>query len=193
MNFLRSSLVITCLLVLTSGCAVNLPFNNRVAFPTLQEAKAASAEKPAPIAIMWAPADFPDRVDIQGASGFVGSGTRTRIPTGPALCNRITEVLDTMVGVDQTTDNSLEITVLSAVTKFEYSAGFFNITPAIDEGACTFTAQFKFKELAWTNTYSAEEKDPTIGGSSQTTVLENVWDQIALQVGKDVATRIQPQ
>ncbi len=187
MRFLRFTPLLALLLALTSGCAVNLPFNNRVGYPTIQEAKSEPCEKSSPVAIRWVPADFPERVDIQGASGFVGGGSRTRIPTGPALSNRITEILDTMIGVNPSADDILEISVQTAQTEFEYSA--FTITPTLDVGLCVFTAKFSFKDLVWQNVFSAEKKDPDVG-SSQTGVLESVWDEIALAVGKDVAEHI---
>jgi hypothetical protein len=86
-------LILVGLSLFASGCAVNLPFNNRAAYPTIQDAKSLSAVNKGPISVKWIPATFTERIDVQGASGFVGGGSQTRIPTGIALSNRITEVL----------------------------------------------------------------------------------------------------
>jgi len=177
-------LLFICLVA--SGCAVNLPFNNRLAYPIVQEAKDMSAIKKGPVSVKWISPAFPERIDVQGSSGFVGGGSRTRIPTGVGLANRIIEVLDVIVGVNKSSDKLLTITVIEAKSEFEYSAGFFNVTPAIDVGRCVFEAEFILGNKQWKQKFTAEEKDPTIGGTSQTGVLEKVWDNIALQVGRSV-------
>jgi len=171
---------------MTSGCAVNLPFNNRLAYSTVQNAKDISASQKGPIVVKWIPQTFPDRIDVQGAAGFVGGGSQTRVPTGVGLSNRIIEVLDVMVGVEKSSEKVLTITVIEAKSEFEYSAGFFNVTPAIDVGRCVFEAEFICGDKRWKEKFTAEEKDPTIGGTSQTGILEKVWDDIALQVGRNI-------
>jgi len=95
--------------------------------------------------------------------------------------------LDVMVGVKKSSDKILTITVIEAKSEFEYSAGFFNITPAIDVGRSVFEAEFICGDKRWKEKFTTEEKDPTIGGTSQTGVLEKVWDNIALQVGRSVS------
>ena len=174
----------------TSGCAVSLPFSNRVTYSTIQEAKSFTVDNKGPISVKWIPADFTERIDVQGASGFVGGGSRTRIPTGIALSSRITEILDTMIGVKGSAEKVLTISVIKAESKFEYSAGIFNVTPALDVGKCFFEAEFLFTDSRWTEKFTAERKDPEIGGTSQTGILEQVWDDIALQVGKNVIQRM---
>lgn len=183
-------LVFLFIALLTSGCIVNLPFNNRLAYPTVQDAKDISDNQKGPIVVKWIPQTFPDRIDVQGASGFVGGGSQTRIPTGVGLSNRIIEVLDVMFGVEKSSDKVLTITVIEAKSEFEYSAGFFNVTPAIDVGRCVFEAEFICGDSRWKEKFTADEKDPTIGGTSQTGVLEKVWDNIALQVGRSVSQHI---
>ena len=91
-----------------------------------------------------------------------------------------------MVGVKASAGKVLTISVIDAKSEFEYSAGFFNVTPAIDVGRCFFEAEFLFMDNRWTEKFTAERKDPEIGGTSQTGILETVWDDIALQVGKNV-------
>lgn len=176
--------------MLTSGCTVNLPFNERLDYSAVQEAKTISAAEKGPVAIIWIPPTFPDRIDVQGASGFVGGGSRTRIPTGVALASRISETLDLMIGVNKSSTKVLTINVIEAKSEFEYSAGLFNVTPAIDVGRCVFEAEFICDDKRWTEKFTSEKKDPTIGGTSQTDVLEDVWDDISLQVGRSVSQHL---
>jgi hypothetical protein len=175
-----------------SGCAINLPFNSRLSYQTVIDAQHVSAKSEGPIAIHWVPDSFPQRIDTQGASGFVGGGSRTRVPTGVALAGRILEGLDSSVGVLESSNKVLTITVVKAETKFQYSAGFFNVTPAIDEGECTLEATFSVGEKSWTQTFHAQETDPKVGGTSQTAILEKVWDSIALQVVRNVVEHLKP-
>jgi hypothetical protein len=133
---------------------------------------------------------FPQRIDTQGASGFVGGGSRTRIPTGVALSGRILEGLDSAVGVLESSKKTLTITIVKAETKFQYSAGFFNVTPAIDEGECTLEASFGIGDKSWTETFHYQLTDPKVGGTSQTAILEKVWDNIAFQVVQNVVEHI---
>lgn len=182
----RLALVITMFSVVCFGCAVNLPFNNRLSYPAVRDAKNFAANTKGPISIKWIPPSFPERVDVQGASGFVGGGSQTRIPTGVGLSNRILEAFDASIGVIDSSKNTLTIEILKAETEFEYSAGFFNVTPAIDVGRCRLEAEFTIGDKRWKEKFFSESKDPTIGGTSQTAVVEKVWDDIAIQVVKNV-------
>lgn len=177
---------------MTLGCAVSLPFNHRLNYSAVSVAKGLPGKGIGPIAIQWEPSDFPDRIDIQGASGFVGGGSRTRIPTGQALAQRITEVLDSSIGVASGAPARLTITILSADSTFQYSAGFFNVTPALDRGGCTLTAKFAYGSQQWEESFSSQKKDPKVGGTSQTGVLEAAWDDVALQVGQSVVQHLAP-
>ena len=47
-------------------------------------------------------------------------------------------------------------------------------------------AEFSIGKKRWKERFYAELKDPTIGGSSQTGVVEKVWDDIAIQVVKNI-------
>ena len=184
-------MLLLCSFFILSGCAVNLPFNNRLAYSHVSEAKRLNTNKVMPISIEWLPSDFPNRIDVQGASGFVGSGSQTRIPTGVGLSSRIMEALDTAIGVDSNSKNILEIYILKAESKFEYSAGMFNITPGIDYGWCNLEVEFNYNGTIWKDKFVSEEKDPTIGGTSQTGILEKVWDNVALQVAKNITSKIE--
>jgi hypothetical protein len=173
-----------------SGCAINLPFNSRLSYQTVVDAEHLSAKSEGPIAIRWVPDSFPQRIDTQGASGFVGGGSRTRVPTGVALAGRILEGLDASVGVLDSSKKTLTITVVRAETKFQYSAGFFNVTPAIDEGECTLEASFSLGDKSWSQTFHYRLTDSKVGGTSQTAILEKVWDNIAFQVVQNVVEHI---
>lgn len=183
-------LVLLFLALLTSGCAINLPFNNRLTYPTVQAAKNFTTGYKGQIALKWIPPTFPENIDIQGASGFSGGGSQTRIPTGVGLANRILEVLDVSIGVSDSADKVLTISVIKAKSEFEFSANLFNLSNAIDVGRCVFEAEFLFGNERWSEKFTAEGKDSTIGGTSQTGVLEKVWDDIALQVGRSVNQHI---
>jgi hypothetical protein len=176
--------------LLVSGCAINLPFNSRLAYQTVLDSQHLSAKSEGPISIRWVPDSFPQRIDTQGASGFVGGGSRTRVPTGVALSGRILEGLDASVGVLESSNKTLTITIVKAETKFQYSAGFFNVTPAIDEGECTFEATFAIGDKNWSQTFHYQATDPKVGGTSQTAILEKVWDNIAFQVVQDVVEHL---
>ncbi|MET0231725.1 MAG: hypothetical protein ABW186_12400 [Rhodanobacteraceae bacterium] len=188
-SFATRALGVAAALVL-SGCAINLPFNERLAYQTVIDAQHLSAKSEGPVAIRWVPDSFPQRIDTQGASGFVGGGSRTRVPTGVALSGRILEGLDSAVGVLESSKKTLTITVVRAETKFQYSAGFFNVTPAIDEGECTLEATFSIGDRSWTQTFHAQLTDPKVGGTSQTAILEKVWDNVAFQVVQNVVEHL---
>ncbi len=173
------------LLALTA-CTVNLPFSHRLNFNSVTEARKFDARSKGPLSLLWIPKEFPDRTDVQGASGFVGGGSRTRIPTGIGLSQRISEAIDAAVGVNDGAKKRLTITVESAQSTFQYSAGIFNVTPAIDDAGCVFIASFDLDGKKWKQTFTSKRHDPKIGGSSQTALLEKVWDDVALQVAKDV-------
>ncbi len=187
---MRKVLLILGLSVVLSGCTVNLPFNNRLSYSSVKEMSSVqSGNERVNLNIIWNPADFTTRVDIKGADGFVGGGSRTRIPTGVALSARIEEAISTFANISAS-GSPLKITVIEAVSGFEYSAGIFNATPGIDVGTVFLKANFDFNGTAWTREFRSEKKDPTIGGTSQTAILESAWDDVAVQVAKDVATRI---
>lgn len=175
---------------LLSGCTVNLPFNTRPAFDTVTQARGLDAKSEGPVKVAWIPSSFPDRVDVEGASGFVGGGSRTRIPIGPGLSGRILETLDAAVGVNGSAPKVLTLTISNAKTKFQYSAGVFNVTPAIDRASCDLDVDFAVGSTRWSQTFHAEAKDPKVGGSSQTGLVGQVWDDIALQVTKSVVAHM---
>jgi hypothetical protein len=176
--------------VALSGCTVNLPFNTRPSFDTVTQARGLNAKNEGPVKVTWVPSSFPDRVDVEGASGFVGGGSRTRIPIGPGLSSRILETLDAAVGVNSSAPKVLTLTITNAKTKFQYSAGIFNVTPAIDRASCDLDVDFAVGSTHWSQSFHAEARDPKVGGTSQTGLVEQVWDDIALQVTKNVVAHM---
>lgn len=181
---------ISALVSLCTGCAINLPFTARPTFETVTQARQMNAKSIGPISVEWIPTSFPERVDVEGASGFVGGGSRTRIPIGPGLTGRILETLDAAVGVDPSAAKVLTLTIKNAKTKFQYSAGFFNVTPAMDRGSCDLDVEFSLGSEHWSQSFHAEVRDSTVGSSSQTGVVEHAWDDIALQVTQSVVAHM---
>lgn len=182
------SLSAIVLVTTLTGCAINLPFNNRLNYTSVSELSALPKVQDT-VHIKWNPDTFPQRIDIQGADGFVGSASRTRIPTGVALSSRIEEAIAQIAKLSPN-GSPLTITVENAKSGFEYSAGMFNITPAIDVANVTLVATFECKGQKWTNTFNSKLKDPKIGGTSQTALLDKAWDDIAVQVAKDVSKHL---
>ena len=116
----------------------------------------------------------------------MGGGSQTRIPTGKVLSERIFEFLDTAIGIDNNSPKVLTIKVINAKTDFQYSASIFNITPAMDVGKCKLEAEFEYGSTKWEKTFSVTEKDSSVGASSQTGILDKVWDDVASQVGRNI-------
>jgi len=179
-------------LLLLTNCAVTLPFNHRLAYDSVTQVKAIKAPV-GPLSLVWIPGNFPERIDTQGASGFVGMASQTRIPTGVGLASRITEALDAAAGVSPAAERKLTIRILKADSRFEYSAGIFNVTEVIDEGRCTLEAEFTSGDITWTGKFEAKDREGRVGGRSATGVLESVWDDIAVQVAKDVVNHLSPK
>lgn len=189
---MKKLLGLVLLVSMLTGCAVSLPFNNRLSYASVKDMQSVDvgAEK-VKLSIVWLPTDFPSRIDIQGADGFIGGGSRTRVPTGVALSARIEEAISSFADISTSTNSKrLTITVIEAKSGFEYSAGIFNITHVIDVGTVYLKAQFDLDGVVWTQEYRAQKKDPTIGGTSQTGILESAWDDVAVQVARDVANHL---
>jgi len=176
--------------VVLAGCAITGSYGNRLDYDQVSQARDLAAKSYGPIAIKWVPADFPQRVDTQGASGFVGSLSQTKIPIGAGLSNRVTEALDEAVGIRSSSSKVLTITVENAKSKFQYSAGIFNTKPTMDRGGCVLEATFSFGDLQWKETFTSSQTDKSVGGKTETGVVQATWDEIALQVAKSVVKHI---
>jgi len=190
MKKLRLFLVITMIAIVYSGCAVSLPFNNRLSYQAVIDARNFAATTKGPISVKWIPPSFPWHIDTEVTSGFVGEGSQTRIPTGIALASRILEALDTSIGVIGSSNKTLTIEIIEAKTAFEYSAGLLIITPAIDKASCKLEAEFTIGDRRWKEKFFAESIDPNMSGMSRTFVVEKVWDDIAIQVVRSVTQHL---
>lgn len=179
------SAILICSFSLLGGCAISLPLNERLSYKFEEKATELDARKQGPIAVKWAPADFPERVDIQGASGFVGGGSRTRVPTGVAMSSRINNVLDKAIGIDKASPNIVVLHVLSAKSEFKYGFASSELT----YGAMHMQIKFEYAGNTWTEDFSSEVKS----GLAQTFGyrLENAWDQVAYDVGRSVVSHIE--
>jgi len=184
-------LLIGLFTIVLVGCAVSMPFNNRLSFTAVKDMMTVDKMNKK-IAIQWQPTTFPSKVDIQGADAFIGSLSRTRVPTGPGLTSRVEEAISTFATLSPTGE-PLVIKVNYASSGFEYSAGPTDVVPSMDVGSMRLNAAFTFEGKTWSNIYASKVKDPTMGGSTTTSVLEEAWDNIAVQVAKDVAKHIKPQ
>lgn len=186
---MKKVIVYVFLSFLIIGCAINPPFNNRLSYDHVREAKNLSKHRHGPISIKWLPIEFPKRIDIQGSSGYVGGAAYNRIPTGIALSSRITEVIDSSVGINDASTKVVTIKINEAKTEFEYCALVIN-TPSIDTGRCFLDVEFIIGNKTWRRKFKSEAYDPTYGCTSQTGILEKVWDDISLQVGREIVDNL---
>lgn len=172
-------------LFLLGGCAIALPINERLSYQYENKAASLRTVDIGAISLQWIPKDFPSRIDIQGASGFVGGGSRTRVPTGIALSNRIRNVLDEAIGIDQGSSRQLTITVIEAKSKFRYGFASSELT----YGECIFKAKFEFNGAIWEKEFSAKNDTSTVAPTFGSR-LEYAWDEVSLQVGKSVVDQL---
>ena len=171
--------------VLLGGCAIALPFNERLSYQYEDKAKALNAPNIGAIAVRWIPQDFPSRIDIQGASGFVGGGSKTRVPTGIALSTRIKHVLDKAIGVDPSSSNVLTITVIDAKSKFTYGFASSELTT----GGSFLKARFEFRDKVWEDEFNVDV-DKSEVAPTYAYRLEKAWDEVAIQVGESVVKHL---
>ncbi len=179
------NMTILFMVLLLGGCAVALPINERLSYQYEDKAASLKIANIEDISLRWIPEDFPSRIDIQGASGFVGGGSRTRVPTGIALSNRIRNVLDKAIGIDRNSSRVLTITIIDAKSEFSYGFASSELT----YGESYLKAKFEFNGKTWEEEFSAkydtENVAPTYGYR-----LEHAWDEVSLQVGKSVVNHL---
>ena len=175
------------LLIFLSAC-MSLPLNERLSYQYEDMAASLRSSKTSTIgqiSLKWMPPDFPSRVDVQGASGFVGAASRTSIPTGIALSSRIKNVLDKAIGINPGSSRLLTITIIEATNKFKYGYWSNELT----YGECFLNAKFEFNGLTWEEEFIAKN-DKSKSGGTYGYRLENTWDEVALQVGKSVIAHL---
>lgn len=166
-----------------SGCKVHMPFRFQLAPKVAAEATKARGTAVGPVALRWVPADFPDRVDVQGASGYIGSISRTRIPTGVAIASRVREYLETAVGVDAKAPRVVTITVVEAKSSYAYSAKAKVHT--IDRGRCSLRVDVDDGATRWSESYYSSD-EPGGAPPTPTEVLDGVWDEVSAALSRDV-------
>jgi len=170
-----------------AGCKVHMPFRFQLAPRVAAEAAAARGSAPGPVALRWVPADFPDRVDVQGASGYIGSISRTRIPTGVAIATRVREYLETAVGVDDAASRVVTIRVVEAKSSYAYSASAKQHT--IDRGRCSLRVEVEDGANRWSESYYSSD-EPGGAPPTPTEVLDGVWDEVSAALARDVLRKL---
>ena len=178
----------TLLAVFLTGCAVNPPFNNRIDYSELRNIRSLES-KVDRLNVVWEPEEFDELIEIKGASGFIGSASRTRIPTGIAISSRLIEVLDQSLLVDSHSENKVIIKINKAESNFKYSSSLSNTEGTIDYGEVIVEAEFNYKGQNWSESFYHEEKDPVSGGTSLTRPLEIAWDKVAVQMATSIINK----
>jgi len=168
------------------SCKLYLPFRFQLTPRLADEAARLHGTAPGPIALRWQPSDFPQRVDVQGASGFNGSLSRTRIPTGVAISTRVHDFLQAAVGVEERAGRAVTIRVVEAKSSFEYGG---KKRGGIDRARCTLKVEVDDGKARWSEAYFASDEPggdpPTLTG-----VLDGVYDEVSAALARDVVRRL---
>ncbi|MBK9375404.1 MAG: hypothetical protein IPN03_17195 [Holophagales bacterium] len=183
----RAALALALLLVTPSlSCKIYLPFRFQLAPRLVEEAGRLRGTTPGPIALRWQPADFPTRVDVQGASGFIGGASRTRIPTGVAISTKVRDFLDAAAGVEEGARRVVTIHVVEAKASFEYGG---RKRSGIDRARCTLKVEVEDGKARWSEAYFASD-EPAGEPPTQTEVLDGVYDEVSAALARDVVRRL---
>jgi len=168
------------------SCKLYLPFRFQLTPRLAEEAAALRGTAGGPIALRWEPADFPQRVDVQGASGFVGSASRTRIPTGVAISTRVHDFLDAAVGVKESAGRIVTIRIVEAKSSFEFGG---KQRGCIDRARCRLKVEVDDGKARWSEAYFASDEPggqpPTLTG-----VLDGVYDEVSAALARDVVRKL---
>jgi hypothetical protein len=168
------------------SCKIYLPFRFQLTPRLAEEAAGLRGTTPGPIALRWEPSDFPQRVDVQGASGFVGSASRTRIPTGVAISTRVHDFLHAAVVVQEGAPRIVTIRVVEAKSSFEFGG---KQRGCIDRARCTLKVEVDDGKARWSEAYFASDEPggqpPTLTG-----VLDGVYDEVSAALARDVVRRL---
>ena len=163
-----------------------LPFRFQLTPRLAGEAAGLRGTAPGPVALRWEPAGFPTRVDLQGASEFTGSLSRTRIPTGVAISTRVRDFLGTAVGVEEGAGRIVTIRVIEARTSFEYGG---KKTGTIDRARCTLKVEVDDGMARWSEAYFSSD-EPGGNPPTLTGVLDGVYDEVSAALARDVVRRL---
>ncbi len=168
------------------SCKLYLPFRFQLTPRLAEEAARLRGSAPGPVALRWEPADFPQRVDVQGASGFTGSLSRTRIPTGVAISTKVHDFLQAAVGVEDGARRIVTIRVVEAKSSFEFGG---KKRGCIDRARCTLKVEVDDGKARWTEAYFASDEPggepPTLTG-----VLDGVYDEVSAALARDVIRKL---
>lgn len=169
------------------GAKVHMPFRFQLAPKAAAEAAAGRGRAVGPVALRWIPPGFPERVDVQGADGFIGAIARTRIPTGVAISTRVKEYLAASVGIDGRAARTVTISVVEARTEYAFSARTKQMS--VDRARCSLRVDVDDGVARWSEAYySSDER----GGkpATQTEVIDGVWDEVSAALARDVVRRL---
>lgn len=167
------------------GAKVHLPFRFQLSPKVAAEAAAARAPG-GPVALRWLPGDFPQRVDVHGADGFVGAIAKTRLPVGVAITTRVTEYVDAALGVEGGAERVVTIEVVEAKTGYAFSLR--TKRQSIDRASCSLRVEVDDGARRWSEAYySSDERGKP---DTQTEVLDDVWDEVATALARDVVRRL---
>lgn len=184
----RSAALAAAILLAASSfsCRIYLPYRFQLTQRLAEEAARMRGTSPGPISLRWEPADFPGRVDVQGASGFTGSLSRTRIPTGVAISTKVREFLDAAAGVDEAAVRVVTIRVIEARASFEFGG---KKARCIDRARCTLKVEVDDGSARWSEAYYASD-EPGGNPPTLTGVLDGVYDEVAAALARDVVRRL---
>lgn len=182
-----AGLVLALLLAASSlSCKLYLPFRFQLAPRLAEEATRLHGTAPGPIALRWDPASFPSRVDVQGASGFIGGASRTQIPTGISISTKVREFLAAAVGLEESAGRIVTIHVVEAKTSFEFGG---RKQGGIDRARCSLKVEVDDGSVRWSEAYFASDETggqpPTVTG-----VLDGVYDEVSAALARDVVRRL---
>ena len=182
-----AGIALALLLVASSiSCRLYLPFRFQLTPRLAEEAARLRGTSPGPIALRWEPATFPTRVDVQGASGFTGGLSRTRIPTGVAISTKVREFLEAAVGVEESAGRVVTIRVVEAKSSFEFGG---RKRGGIDRARCTLKVEVDDGSARWSEAYFASDEPggepPTLTG-----VLDGVYDEVSSALARDVVRKL---
>lgn len=182
--------LLAALAIALSGCGakVHLPFRFQLA-PRLAAEAASARTAGGPVALRFLPRDFPQRVDVHGADGFIGAIAKTRLPVGVALTTRVREYLEAAVGVEDGAARVVTIEVVEARTEYAFSAR--TKRQSIDRARCSLRVEVDDGVSRWSEAYFSSDEQ---GGkpSTQTEVLDGVWDEVGAALARDVVRRLAP-
>lgn len=172
-------------LFILTGCTIIPNFNHRLNYNVITSTKAIQRLDAGPVQIEWAPINFPQRIDVQGAAGFVAHAAQIHIPIGAAISTRVIESLDTAIGVIPGSAKKVKINVINAKTEFTLTSGMIDPS-TISNANCVFEAEFTYENKSWSAKFNSDSKDLRIEGNA----IEKVWDDISFQVCKDIVNHL---